>query len=119
MRNGLKSLIVMGTVWLFATTANANPLTPPYEPHDNVFHVCYEKRVVEYSIRAMSSALVSDMKSPLRYQKYKYVGCSISRTSCCELKTNKAHHRPCRLKPFGQFNNYPQSLNAFYRCAYS
>jgi len=121
MRDGWKWLVLLCAGWFFTGHASAELLTPPNEPQDNVFYVCYTKRVIEYSIRPQLSAEVSQTLSRLVYHKYKYKGCIISRTSCCDLalKVRKSHQQSCKMKPFGLFNNYPQSLNAFYRCAYS
>lgn len=87
----------------------AASITPPQEPKENTFYVCYAERHVNTSIRA-----------PLNiYRKFKYTGCSISRTPCKTLSITKVNCPQAKLKLFDLFNNYPQALNAFYRCAYS
>ncbi|MDA9271822.1 hypothetical protein N9Q05_00345 [bacterium] len=89
--------------------ANAAPLTPWHEPKEDSFYVCYTERHIHYSIRA-----------PLNtYRKYKYTGCSIARIPCKARCVKKVNCPPVKLHLFDWFNNYPQALNAFYRCAYS
>lgn len=92
-----------------SSIAIAAPLTPPQEPKEDSFYVCYKERHVNYSIRA-----------PLNtYRKFKYTGCSISRIPCDATCVKKVNCPPVKLKLFDWFNTYPQALNAFYRCAYS
>lgn len=105
MRACLTWLMLLGV----ACFANASPLTPPHEPKDDSFYVCYEGCRINYSVRA---PLVT-------YRKYKYLGCSITRIPCDAACVKKVNCPPVKLKLFGWFNNYPQALNAFYRCAYS
>jgi len=95
----------------FSLTAYAipEPLTPPNEPKDNSFYICYDERRV--------STVIYDPF--INYDKYQYVGCMISRTSCCNYEVQQKNTPPTQLKLFGWFDNYPQALNAFYRCAYS
>jgi hypothetical protein len=101
-------------------------LTPPNEPVDNSFYVCYEKR----RVRSIICPLF------FTYRKFRYLGCVILRKPCEEVclkpKPIVVERQSCggvclnqtlivveHLKPFGWFNNYPQALNAFYRCAYT
>ena len=105
MRAYMTGLILLG----FASLAYAKPLTPPHEPKDDSFYVCYESCRVFHSTRAPLAT----------YRKFKYLGCSISRTPCHVSCIKKTNCPPVKLKLFGWFNNYPQSLNAFYRCAYT
>ncbi len=89
--------------------AHATPLTPPGEPKENNFYVCFDKRrvnIIQYA--------------PLvQYKKYQYTGCIISRIPCCDYKIETPNCPPRPLNLFAWFNNYPDALNAFYRCAYS
>lgn len=107
----MRASFIRRVLYLFLSVSsvlNAAPLTPPCEPKDDSFYVCYNERHINYSIRAPLAT----------YRKYKYLGCSISRVPCdatCVKKINCQH----TLKLFDWFNNYPQALNAFYRCAYS
>ncbi len=111
MRNCRKWFLLPGAALLLAGHARAEPLTPAYEPRDNAYYVCYEQRRVDYTIHTVGTRLV--------YHKFKHLGCIISRQSCCHLEKKKPHCPPVKYKPFGYFNNYPQALNAFYRCAYN
>lgn len=109
MRIYLKSITLLCITFFLAGNAHAVPLTPPQEPKENSFYVCYEKCHIHHSVRAPLSL----------YRKYQYLGCTIIRTPCDAVCINKINCPPIKLKLFGWFNNYPQALNAFYRCAYS
>lgn len=123
-----------GCLFFMTSYASDRTLTPPNEPHDANFYVCYANRTVHCSIRAFYA----------RYQLFKYNGCIISRTPCNLHKVNRPECRnvklrpppgatgchpyperknccpdPCRMKSFGCFDTYLQALNAFYRCAYN
>ena len=130
-----RKLLALLSLALFTTASYATmiPLTPPHEPKDDSFYVCYLKCRINYTVRAPM----------LAYKKFKYLGCMISKvpcdtlcvknSSCHPAKLSKMSRKPCsshcvtqvllcppvKLKSFGWFNNYPQALNAFYRCAYS
>lgn len=115
---------------IVSLTVKANPLTPPHEPRDNDFYVCYAHRFTKVEI----------CKGCIKYRKFKYEGCMISRAPCSTIpiKCKAAPHqkspkiamdkdagikqkgclRPA-MKQFYWYNNYPQALNAFYRCAYT
>ena len=109
MRVDLKGLILLSAALCVAGFAAANSLTPPREPKENSFYVCYEKCRIHHTVRAPLAT----------YRKYQYLGCTISRTPCDASCVKRANCPPYPLKLFGWFNNYPQTLNAFYRCAYS
>ena len=101
--------VTLGIALYCVNYAHAEPLTPPHEPVNNSFYVCYAERRVDTIIY-----------SPLlTYQKYQYHNCMISRTNCCNHVIERPNRPPQKLQLFGWFDNYPQSLNAFYRCAYS
>ena len=89
--------------------AIADDLTPKLEPKDAIFFVCYQACRVNYSVSAPLAT----------YDAYEYIGCVIQRTPCYHVRQQKNHKRSRPLNVFGQFNNYPDALNAFYRCAYS
>lgn len=111
MRMLRNKLMLFVTVAVLSITqgVQAHPLTPPHEPKEDSFYVCYDRCYVHHSIRA-----------PLNtYRKLRYKGCVISRVPCNASCVKKKHCPPVPLKLFGWFNNYPQSLNAFYRCAYN
>ena len=102
-------LIAAATALSMTHAVQARPLTPPNEPKEDSFYVCYDRCYVHHSVRA-----------PLNtYRKLKYAGCMISRVPCNLSCAKKGRHPSAPLKLFGWFNNYPQTLNAFYRCAYS
>jgi len=114
MRQKINTPILL-SIWvilLFITSTSmsyAGPLTPPREPKENSFYICYERCRIKYSIKA-----------PLAlYRKYQYVGCTIETRPCDDICKTK--NKVCRykLKLFDWFDNYPHALNAFYRCAYS
>jgi len=109
MRVCQKWFVLLGMVLLIAGYAKANSLTPPNEPKENSFYVCYERCSTDYSVRAPL----------LSYQKLKYIGCTINRTPCDTLYVKPHNGPPVKLRSFGWFNNYHQTMNAFYRCAYS
>ncbi|OGV41513.1 MAG: hypothetical protein A3F46_00230 [Legionellales bacterium RIFCSPHIGHO2_12_FULL_42_9] len=131
-----KLLVLLSLALFTASYATVNLLTPPHEPKDDSFYVCYLKCRINYTVHAPM----------LAYKKFKYMGCMISKApcdticvknpSCHPAKLIKMSRKPCvsncvtkivtqityrpvTLKSFGWFNNYPQALNAFYRCAYS
>ncbi len=91
------------------TPLHAENLTPPNEPHDDLFYVCYKKCRDNYTIRAPLAG----------FTHHQYLGCVIQRTPC-----DKVCHPHCApphpsLHLFGQYNTYQQALNSFYMCAYS
>lgn len=102
---------------LLVQTLQANSLTPPLEPKDDSFYICYEKRCRN---NVMVSSPPIFIIPAFKYTKYKYIGCIISRIPCELIEGDKfvAEH-PWRYIQFSWANNYPQALNAFYRCAYS
>ena len=127
-----KLLTLLSLAWIVTGFTATIPLTPPHEPKDDSFYVCYLKCRINYTVHAPM----------LAYKKFKYLGCMISRVPCAnicvknasypQVKLSTMSHKPCgsncvakmscaptKLKPFGWFNNYPEALNAFYRCAYS
>lgn len=93
----------------------ANRLTPPNEPRDDSFFICYQKRC-PITISVSPPVL---MIPGSHFTKYKYVGCIISRTPCDAICEKKRKGPPIKYKQFSWASNYPQALNAFYRCAYS
>lgn len=141
---------------LLLTNAFAHRLTPPDEPRNDSFYVCYKHSRTQTIIHA-----------PLaNYKDIHYMGCMIDTRPCasilikhskkctqtvrithlvpCANQASKITNQPCKacvkhskvklcptvivkqqacpaqcFKQFGWFNNYPQALNAFYRCAYS
>lgn len=138
MRIGLTRLVITGMSFFPATLLYASSLTPPHEPHDNSFYVCYKQCHIKRSLYAPLAV----------YHKYQYRGCMISRKPCTTMVLRKKHcsipvvtmptckscatAKPCAtilrkqvscppitMKSFGWFDTYPQALNAFYRCAYS
>jgi hypothetical protein len=117
-------------------------LTPPNQPQDNDFYVCYQKRFPKQKITLKGTCIA--------YHKLRYLGCIISRTPCHKLGIKKKdcisaistvqrnlcengtvipgqpriiNQKICssvrRYKLFYWFNNYLDALNGFYRCAYS
>lgn len=109
MRVYQKLFVLLGVAFTLTAYAIPEPLTPPHEPKDNSFYICYDERRV--------STVIYDPF--VNYEKYQYVGCMISRTSCCNYEVREKNKLSTPLKLFGWFDNYPQALNAFYRCAYS
>ncbi len=109
MRTYLNCLTVFYIAFCLMGNARAVPLTPQREPKDNSFYVCYEQYRIHHSVRAPLST----------FRTYQYLGCTIIRTPCQAICLKKEKCPPVPLKLFGWFNNYPQALNAFYRCAYS
>ena len=109
MRVDRNGWILLCAALFFVSYAGAASLTPPHEPKENSFYVCYEQGRVHHIVKAPIA----------NYRKYQYLGCSITRTPCYASCVKGAHCPPFPLKLFGWFNNYPQALNAFYRCAYS
>lgn len=130
--------ILLSTFLCFMSLCvNANSLTPPNEPSNDSFYVCYKECIKDHTMMTLF----------LDYELHHYVGCMISRvpcfsyvlkqkkcystekTMCCNVKNGtkpqerkKIIVRQCykdHLKQFGWFNTYPKALNAFYRCAYS
>ena len=100
--------IMLYTCWFMSPLAAA-PLTPPNEPKENNFYVCFDKRRIN----------TIDYSPLLEYQRYQYTGCVISRIPCCDYMIKDKDCPPRPLNLFAWFNNYPDALNAFYRCAYS
>lgn len=99
----LKINIILTSIVLTApilSHAHSNSLTPPNQPQNNRYYVCYKARSYE----------AQDKFS--RYYKYHYHGCIITTLPC---KYKGGTHN----KYFGKFDTYKQTLNAFYRCAYS
>lgn len=113
--------------WLIAFPLfAAENLTPTHEPYGSSFYVCYEYTKQRYII-----------KSLMPYAQLRYLGCRITRTPCCQIKTKfcpgvqiskrcrlgrvvQVKSCPtCHLKSFGWYNTYLQALNGFYRCAYN
>jgi hypothetical protein len=90
--------------------SHALPLSPVDEPKADSFYICYEKRCKNDT----------SVTPALRYTRYKYIGCVISRVAChlycCDNSKERAQ-KP--LKQFQWVNNYPDALNSFYRCAYN
>ena len=109
MRICQKLCVVLCLILTRTAYAITGPLTPPHEPKDNNFYICFDKRRVN-TIHYVPL---------LNYHKYRYHGCMISRTSCCNHKILEKDSPSTPLKLFGWFDNYPDALNAFYRCAYS
>lgn len=111
-------LYFFGILFFLCSHSHANSLTPPNEPQNNSFYVCYKTYRTHHSVAAPLSV----------FRKYQYLGCIITREPCykirvktkfCPLPYAKNQCCPRRvLKKFGWFNNYPDALNAFYRCAY-
>lgn len=119
-------LAIRAGVSLHLNTGNADPLTPPNQPVDDSFFVCYQ-----YRSPHLKSCRI------LRYFRYKYRGCIISKIPCNAIplpkicapkeilikKTATVVTAPvccvATYKLFYWYDNYPQALNAFYRCAYS
>ena len=102
-------LMLCCVIVFVSSVANADDLTPSHEPNNASFYVCYKTCQVQH----IPQSLV------IVYRKYNYLGCSIQRSACHLPCLNK---HPCKvqsLKTFGWFNNYIDTLNAFYRCAYS
>ena len=89
--------------------AIALPLTPEDEPKADSFYVCYESRWYNNVEEGL-----------IKLIHYKYLGCIISKVPChlyCGDKFTAGPSKP--LKQFQWFNNYPDALNSFYRCAYN
>lgn len=108
MRKFITSYVSIGIICL-ANYAQALPLTPPDEPKADSFYICYEKRCPNNII-----------DSYVRYTRYKYVGCIISKVPCHLYCGDKfASGPPTPMKQFQWVNNYPDALNSFYRCAYN
>lgn len=99
--------VIIGTVIMNAVAARA--LTPPEEPRDDSYYICYEKRFPN----TVTHALLPN------YTTYKYIGCTISRLPCQLYCGDKFHARPEHLRQFQWMDTYPKALNSFYRCAYS
>jgi len=109
MRVYQKSVAALSIALYAINVAHAESLTPPYEPMNNSFYVCYLERRVDSVVYTPLAA----------YEKYQYTDCIISRQNCCTHIIERPNRPPQKLQLFGWFDNYPQSLNAFYRCAYS
>lgn len=109
MRTCFERFVLLGVIFLGMGYAHAASLTPPHEPRNNSFYVCYERCHIQHSVRTLIAT----------YRKFEYTGCTISRQPCRAICFKKSGCPPHPLKQFGWFNNYPQTLNAFYRCAYS
>jgi hypothetical protein len=105
----LKWIILFFLPMLFSSNLQAVPLTPPYEPRDDSFYVCYTKCRVNYSLRAPLAT----------YRKLKYSGCVITRKPCDDICIKKINCPAVKLKLFDWFHTYTAALNGFYRCAYS
>lgn len=111
MHISLKKIYISSLLALLPFISNAAGLTPIHEPHDNSFYVCYQKCQIQYKLHAPLAT----------FKKYHYIGCTIQSTPChcpCTQEERCQSYRP-KLKLFDWFDNYPQALNAFYRCAYS
>lgn len=96
---------------LTSFNAFTHSLTPPGEPKNDSFYICYENRLPNEATHAVFS----------RYCTYKYLGCVISRVPC-HLICGDEKFGKSAPKPRHQFqwvNTYPKALNSFYRCAYS
>lgn len=114
---------------LMLSHANARSLTPPNEPKDDSFYICYEKRFANNvmpqvpSVRknCVGACLINGISHTIfpTYVTYKYIGCIISRLPCHLYTGDKFHARPEHLKQFQWMDTYPKALNSFYRCAYS
>lgn len=111
----IKKILLSVTVFWLSGSLNANRLTPPDEPKDDSFYICYEKRCPN-TVTASPPVLMIPGTS---YTQLKYVGCMISQIPCEAICDDKFKAHPIKLKQFSWANNYPQALNAFYRCAYS
>src|SRR5437879_323506 len=109
MRNPMIHLLTIYTLFFTMGTAVAGSLTPPEEPKNDSFYICYEQRLpndIAYDVFA-------------KFTGFKYIGCIISRLPCHLYCGDKFHAQPANLKQFQWVNTYPKALNSFYRCAYS
>jgi hypothetical protein len=99
MKKGILSFVLM--LLSFTLIAHGNSLTPKNHPRNNSFYVCYKHiRNVQRNYRLF-----------YHYDRYRYIGCIISKTQCNYRHNHRAH--------FGWYKTYFQAKNAFYRCAYS
>ena len=127
MRHFILLCLALNTVAL--STAGARSLTPPNEPKDDSFYICYEKRcpnkvmpqVPSVPKNCFGACIVNAVTHTIlpTYVSYKYIGCIISRLPCHLYTGDKFHARPEHLRQFQWMDTYPKALNSFYRCAYS
>lgn len=118
-----KYILSFCLIFFICAKGQSESLTPPNEPKNNSFYVCYKTYKVHHSVAAPFTL----------FRKYQYLGCMISRQPCYMIgaknkpypvvhPNNKCYPQKCcpqgGLRKFGWFNNYPDALNAFYRCAY-
>jgi hypothetical protein len=110
MHKYIQIFIILFIAALMMNNVSALPLSPVEEPKADSFYICYESRCP------------NDVHEGLlvKYIRYKYLGCLISKVPCHLYCGDK--FTPGPAKPMLQFqwvNNYPDALNSFYRCAYN
>ncbi len=105
----ITAFLAFSTALFIMGIATARSLTPPEEPKNDSYYICYEKRFPNKVVRSLAP----------NYRSFKYIGCIISHVPCHLYCGDKFHARPARLKQFQWMSTYPDALNSFYRCAYS
>ncbi|WP_133129476.1 hypothetical protein [Legionella yabuuchiae] len=109
MKANKRPVVLCCLTVLLSNNAFTLPLTPRDEPKADSFYICYEKRCPNNVT----------MTPVVKYTRYKYIGCVISRLPCHLYHGDKFNPNHGPLKQFQWVNNYPDALNSFYRCAYS
>lgn len=129
MPNYRLMFFVLNALLLTSNISIGRSLTPPAEPKDDSFYICYEKRFPN-NVYTQGPTPRSNSRRPCAtfssgkaifpdYVTYKYIGCIISRLPCHLYTSDKFHAHALPLKQFQWMNTYPKALNSFYRCAYS
>lgn len=128
MRYYLSKLMLLSMIYYSSGGFAMRSLTPPAEPKDDSFYICYEKRFLNNvttqepipCTRGTGACARRNTHTILpMFKSYKYIGCIISRLPCQMYTGDKFHARPAHLRQFQWMDTYPKALNSFYRCAYS